>query len=717
LEAEIAPSPHLPAPPGADDKLPLADARSHRAYGAYVGTVSLAGVVVLGAILALADWSPVADSPGEYGMFGLFVLAGELIPIRISRSGTDDMVTVSTAFAFAVLLAFGAGPAIAVYAGTSVIGDLFNRSPARRVIFNAAQYTLSFAAGSGILSQAHSLPYAAGAVPDRLPIILAAAAVYFLANTALAGTAAALHRGAPVLDYLRTDIGFHILTSGLLLAISPVIVVAADVSLALVPLVALPTVAIYISGRHSLLSEYRASHDPLTGLPNRSFLHNCLEHDLALARRDGTAVGVLLLDLDDFKDINDTLGHHYGDLVLRAIGPRVSDLLRETDPLARLGGDEFAVVLPQISGRDAASVVATKIIGALEQPFEIAGMWLDVRTSIGTACFPDDGQDVGTLLRHADVALYRAKRSRTGCEPYSAEEDEHTRERLALIGQLRHAIASGELELHYQPKFTLRGGELEGVEALVRWRHPELGLVPPDAFIPLAEQTGLIRPLTAKLLDGAIWQARAWRDAGLDVRVSVNVSTRCLADRGLAITLRELLERWQVPPSSLLLEITESALIEEATRVNVALEELSLLGVKLSIDDFGTGYSSLTYLKRLPVSEIKIDRSFVSQMTRSRDDSVIVRSTIELARGLGLETTAEGVEEEDACRQLTEWGCQFAQGFFLARPVPGPEVPAEAERGRRRLIRDHEEASLQRAGVHGAGGRRSEPSRFRSTQK
>jgi diguanylate cyclase (GGDEF)-like protein len=657
-------------------------ARPLRSYRSYLGAVSAAGLSALALLIAFADWGTVAGSPWEYGLFGFFVLLGELMPIGIARQGNDDAVTISTAFAFAALLAFGAGPAVALYAGASIVFDLVHRSPASRLTFNAGQYALSVAAAAGMLRLIHDLPYPAESIPARLPAIFAAAAVSFLVNTALAGTAPALLSGANVLGYLRRDLAFQVLTSGLLLAISPVIVIAADASLALVPLLFLPTLAIYMAGRQSLISEYHASHDVLTGLPNRSLLHDRLEHDLALARREGTAVGVMILDLDDFKDVNDTLGHLHGDLVLQAIGPRFGEVLRETDTLARLGGDEFAVVLPSISGLDDALTVAAKITAALERPFPIAGLWLDVRTSIGIACFPDDGEDVGVLLRHADVALYKAKHSKTACEAYSPEEDEHTRERLGLAAQLRRGIATDELELHYQPKFTLPGGELKEVEALVRWRHPQLGLLAPNAFIPLAEQTGLIRPLAERVMDEALRQARSWRDAGLEVRVSVNLSTRNLVDRGLPGTVQQLLDKWSLPASALQLEITESALLDEGRRARTALDELSSLGIRLAIDDFGTGYSSLTYLRRLPVSEIKIDKSFVSSMLASREDAVIVRSTIELARNLGLETTAEGVEQESTCRQLTAWGCHFAQGFLLGRPVGAAEVFREADRAR-----------------------------------
>jgi len=272
-------------------------------------------------LIAFGDWGTVARSPWEYGLFAFFVLLGELMPIGIARQGNDDAVTISTAFAFAALLAFGAGPAIALYAGASIVFDLVHRSPASRLTFNAGQYALSLAAAAGVLQLIHELPYPAESIPARLPAIFAGAAVSFLGNTALAGTAPALLSGTNVLGYLRRDLAFQMLTSGLLLAISPVIVIAADASLALVPLLFLPTLAIYMAGRQSLISEYHAAHDGLTGLPNRSLLHDRLEHDLALARREGTAVGVMILDLDDFKDVNDTLGHLHGDLVLQAIGP------------------------------------------------------------------------------------------------------------------------------------------------------------------------------------------------------------------------------------------------------------------------------------------------------------------------------------------------------------------------------------------------------------
>jgi diguanylate cyclase (GGDEF)-like protein len=656
--------------------------RRERAYPRYLRTVSAAGLLVLAVLIVYADWGTVGRAPAEYALFVGFIVLGELMPIEIARRGNDDTVTVSTAFAFAALLAFGAGPAVAAYAGASVVFDIVNRSPAARLTFNAGQYALALAAAALVLELSHDLPYSSEAIASHLPAVFAAAALSFLVNTALAGAAPALLHGVSVLGYLRRDLGFQLLTSGLLLAMSPVIVIAADTSIALVPVLFLPTLAVYMAGRQSLISEYHASHDVLTGLPNRSLLHDRIEHDLALARRDGTAVCVMILDLDDFKEVNDTLGHLHGDLLLQAIGPRLRRVLRGTDTLARLGGDEFAVVLPGVSGLEDAITVSAKIAEALEDPFTVAGIWLDVRASIGIACFPQDGEDVSALLCHADVALYKAKSSKTAWEVYCPDEDEHTRERLALAGQLRRGIASGELELHFQPKFSLPSGELTEVEALVRWRHPRLGLLAPDAFIPLAEQTGLIKPLTEWVLDEALRQARSWRDVGFDVRVSVNLSTRNLVDRGLAPTLRDLLGKWGLSASALQLEITESAVIDEARRATTALEELSALGIRLAIDDFGTGYSSLTYLKRLPVAEIKIDKSFVANMSNSREDAVIVRSTIELARNLGLETTAEGVEDESVCAQLTAWGCDFAQGFLLGRPVRGPEVIMETARGR-----------------------------------
>ena len=437
----------------------------------------------------------------------------------------------------------------------------------------------------------------------------------------------------------------------------------------LLPLLLGPMLAIYLGARQSMINEYRASHDVLTDLPNRSLLQDRLRHDVALARRDGTTVAVMLLDLDDFKDVNDTLGHHHGDLLLQGIGPRLGGVLRETDTLARLGGDEFAIVAPQLSGQPAAFALATRVIQALERPFLVEELTI--------ACFPDHGDDIEELVQRADVAMYRAKEAKTGYEAYNSGEDNHSRERLALVAQLRHAIDHGELVVHYQPKVSLVDSRVQGAEAHVRWRHPELGLIGPDRFLPLAEHTGLIHPLTAHVLEAAAGQCGAWRGMGIDLRMAVNLSPRSLLDQDLVGTLRRLLGSCDLPPEAIQLEITESAIMADARRAIAVLDELRSMGIGLAIDDFGTGYSSLSQLKQLPVDEIKVDKSFVLNMDEDADDSAIVHSTIELGHNLGLKTTAEGVESEVTRRQLADWGCDFAQGFYFGRPIPAAELTDE----------------------------------------
>jgi diguanylate cyclase (GGDEF)-like protein len=656
--------------------------RATRGIRLYVTAVSAVGLGVLALLAATGSWDRVAHHGAEFGLFAALAVLGELVPIRMPGRSSEDEVTVSTAFAFALLLAFGPAPAVAVYAAASVVDSLVYRPPWTRAIFNAGQYALSLAAAAGVMTLLSHVPTSASTVATDIPAILLAGGAYFVVNNVLAGTAPALAHNVNVLQYLRRDLMFQAATTGILLTLAPVIVASADAGLALVPLLSLPILAVYLAGRQSLINDYRASHDLLTDLPNRWLLHERLEHDIAAARRTKSSIAVLLIDLDDFKEVNDTLGHHHGDLLLEQIGPRIRSVLSEDVTLARLGGDEFAAVLPRVIGLRGAFSAARRVLEALEEPFPLEGLHVDVRATIGIACFPEHGDDVETLIQHADVALYRAKESRTHYEAYAPAEDDYSRERLVLAGQLRRGIDRGELVLHYQPKVAAADGRLAGVEALVRWRHPQLGLISPDGFIPLAEHTGLIRPLTAQVVEASVSQFRAWRDMGLELRLAVNLSTRNLLDRELANTLVEILARYQVPPPALQLEITESALMADS-RATAAVKHLRDLGIGLVIDDFGTGYSSLTYLKALPVDEIKIDKSFVLNMHASAEDSAIVKSTIELGRNLGLKTTVEGVENEAVWTQLREWGCDFVQGNYFGHPAPGAELTDLLDRSRR----------------------------------
>ena len=415
--------------------------------------------------------------------------------------------------------------------------------------------------------------------------------------------------------------------------------------------------------------EHRALHDALTGLPNRVLLQDRLALALLVARREERRLAFLLMDLDRFKDVNDTLGHHAGDLLLQQVGQRLQAALRASDTVARLGGDEFGVILPTGGERNGVEV-AQRLLQALEPAFVVEGQSIHVGASIGIALCPDHGSDPETLMRRADVAMYQAKRGGNGYAEYTADQDEHSSTRLTLIGELRQAIEQDELLLHFQPLVEFGEGRFSGVEALVRWRHPRRGLVPPDQFIPLAEQTGLIKGLSHWVLNAALRQRRLWAANGVQITVAVNLSMRNLHDPLLPSLIADLLTAWDTPASALRLEITESAVMAEPARTLDVLSRVRALGVRIAIDDFGTGYSSLGYLKRLPVDELKVDRTFVSGMATDENDAAIVRATINLAHHLGLRVIAEGVENAAPWDLLASLGCDEAQGYYLSRPLP-----------------------------------------------
>jgi diguanylate cyclase (GGDEF)-like protein/PAS domain S-box-containing protein len=418
---------------------------------------------------------------------------------------------------------------------------------------------------------------------------------------------------------------------------------------------------------------YQALHDALTDLPNRTLFHESLQQAILNAQRYKKPLALLLLDLDRFREINDTFGHHWGDTLLQQVGERLRGALRKSDPISRLGGDEFAVLLPNTGDQSGATRAATRILNVLERAFVVEGHTLNVGASIGIALFPEHGEDLDTLMRRADIAMYAAKRTSGGFAFYQPEQDHHSPDRLLLVGELRQAIENDHLVLHYQPKACFETGRIAHVEALVRWRHPQRGLVPPDQFIPLAEQTGLIRPLCLWVLNAALRQCAHWRDEGIKLHVAVNLSMRNLHDPHLPDAIMKILSQWRLDPTWLEVEITESALAADPTRALEILTRLSDIGVRISIDDFGTGYSSLAYLKRLPADEIKIDKSFVLGMAADENDAAIVRSTIDLGHNLGLKVVAEGIEDQATWDLLESWGCDFAQGYFLSRPLPAPD--------------------------------------------
>jgi diguanylate cyclase (GGDEF)-like protein len=375
--------------------------------------------------------------------------------------------------------------------------------------------------------------------------------------------------------------------------------------------------------------------------------------------------------MDRFKTINDTLGHPVGDQALREVGLRVRKALRDSDIVARLGGDEFAVLLATGSSEHSVQVVAQKIQAAMEAPLAIDGQSMDIAASIGIARFPDHGEDASALMRAADVAMYEAKRAKTGYAIYDPSHDERRQEFLTLLGELRRAVDAGELVLHYQPKMSLAESRVTGVEALVRWRHPQRGFVDPAQFIPFAEQTGYISAITKWVLGKAIEQCGVWERIGLRIRMAVNISARDLQmGDALVQHVSQSLLAAELPAGMLCLEITESGLMEDPGSAQSTLRKLRELGVATSIDDYGTGYASLAYIKQLAVNELKIDRAFVAGMEADRRNAAIVRSTIELGHNLGLTVVAEGVETDHELAELRRYGCDAAQGYYFARPMP-----------------------------------------------
>ena len=449
----------------------------------------------------------------------------------------------------------------------------------------------------------------------------------------------------------------------------------APVAMALAALLLLATAGLSLRSSHRDLRTASLT-DELTGLPNRRLVGDRLDQALLLARRRGTVCGVLLIDLDRFKEVNDTLGHHYGDVLLRAVADRLSGVFRESDTVSRLGGDEFAVLLPEVDDEAAAVALARRCLAAMHEQFVVDEVVLSVEASIGLALAPAHGRDGNALLRAADVAMYEAKARKCGVVTYDPELDVNTPTRLALLGDLRIALSHDQLVLHYQPKVDLDTGLVRGVEALVRWEHPDRGLVPPGDFIPVAEGTGLILPLTVRTLELAVAQARTWSDSGRPVQVAVNLSPRCLLEPDFSASVITLLQQHDLPARLLRLEITESCIMADPTKALAVLTSLQQAGISLSIDDFGTGYSSMSYLKRLPVDELKIDRSFVMDMIANSSDNVLVRSSIDLGHNLGLSVVAEGVEDQETVQALADLGCDVLQGYHLARPMDAATTTA-----------------------------------------
>ena len=639
----------------------------------YCAGVFVAGVLTLIAAHAWLGLATIENHPLTFGLLAAGVLLSEMLPVKIPRRGGDEEITLSTSFTMALLLAGGLGPALIAQALASAIQDRMAGKPAWRIRFNLGQYVISLTAGYIVL-RLFSIGAQVGASHpfegSQLPAVLLSAAVFLVINTGLVGTAVALYQGVALRRYFRQDLPFVITTAGVLLLLAPIVIATTAYSPLLVPLFAGPILVIHQALRAGARSQHAARHDPLTELPNRGAFHEAVQTAIQVR---GASACVLLMDLDRFKEVNDTLGHHYGDLLLQQVAARLRDELRSGDQIARLGGDEFAILSEDCSRADGLDV-ARRVADSLREPFQLEDIAVDVQASVGIASFPEDGTDVTTLLQRADVAMYRAKETRTIYSLYDERHDHHSLSKLALTSGLRAGLEAGEIVAFYQPQLDLRTGEVFAVEALVRWHHPERGLLLPDAFLTVAEHTNLIKPLTERVLALALAQVARGNELGQSITLAVNISTAVLIDERFTATVRTALQTAGVSPAQLKLEVTESTLMADPTTSRAILQRLHGMGIAIAIDDFGTGYSSLAYLADLPVSEIKIDRSFVGRMHAGSKEAIIVDSTIDLAHHLGLRAIAEGVEQQTAMERLRSAGCDAAQGYVIAKPLPADKL-------------------------------------------
>jgi diguanylate cyclase (GGDEF)-like protein len=622
----------------------------------------LASLALLAA-LASAAGAEILAAGGDSSPDGLRIVACVCAAAGVARLVLDRFETVSrlswldaamggsSAAALAVSLGAGAAPAMA--AGGAIGGLALSRwRPGRPVLLAAAGTAALGAGGPGAAVAALALAAAAWVRdppaepgPEFSPVVLSAILI-------------------------SASISLSLLTVGQFADTANVAVALATVTV----LTGMARAGLTVVERLRE-SRHQAITDDLTGLGNRRHLIERLQAAIDSAGEERVELALLLVDLDGFKELNDTLGHPAGDEVLRQIGPRLSHILRADDTLARLGGDEFAVVLAP--GDEAtASAAGLRLRAALERSFEVGGIRIHIDASVGIALFPEHSRDPQGLLQRADVAMYEAKRMRTGHEVYLAARDRHSRQRLALVGELHGALQAGQLVLHYQPKADLRTGAVGGVEALVRWEHPVRGLLGPSHFLPLVEQSGLTRALTSFVLDRALDEIGERRRAGFDLTVAVNLGPADLLDLGLPTEVARVLNDRAFAPEHLHLEVSEDVVMADVERTVDVLQGLRAIGVQIALDDFGAGHTALGHLRELQIDELKIDRSFVMRLSEDARDAAIVHSLVDLGRRLGLHIVAEGVDSPDSWTLLAQWGCDEAQGHLLGPPMPAAELAA-----------------------------------------
>ncbi|MER6422567.1 bifunctional diguanylate cyclase/phosphodiesterase [Streptomyces sp. NPDC001137] len=673
-------APHLTAdhPPG----LPDSEHERHMSWPALPAAVVAAAAFVLGAGFYRGFAGTHALFPAGTVGWSFAVLTGIIVGhlVMLGRSRWWGGTGSGAALTLAVLMLYGWVPAGMVSLTVVVLVGIARRNRWRQGVLHGSVDILGIGAGALVLGAFGRVPSVEKPWnPDTwtlytAPAVMLVAVAYLLVTrTLLWYLHAPRHGGLPTVA--RTALVRQGLVAVALLGIAPLVCVVAVAQPVLLPLFAIPLIALDSTLWIARARAEEQLRDPLTGLPNRQWLLERIWTALDDAERIGARAALMLIDLDRFRSVNDTLGHLAGDRLLLQIADRLRLALPRGAEAARLGGDEFAVLLPVADSTTSATRLARSLVAALSSPLDLDGLTLVLEASAGVAVFPDHALDAEGLLRRADVAMYQAKRDRTGVEVYESKRDSNTPDRLGLLGDLRRALDAQEVQLHYQPKVRF-DGQVAGLEALVRWVHPERGKVPPDEFIAIAESSGLMPHLTEYVLETALAQVARWRAQGLYVPVAVNVSPRDVHTPGFAGSVAARLARHGVPAGALQLEITEHVLLEDPQRAADTLAGLTGHGVKMSLDDFGTGYSSLVHLRRLPVSELKIDRSFVARLAVDAEDAEIVRCTVDLAHSLGLLVVAEGVEDDETWERLRDLGCDAVQGWLVAAAMPPEETTA-----------------------------------------
>jgi diguanylate cyclase len=654
-----------------------------RLFVTYVAAVVISGVAI---VINQFPQFLAASEPEFWLVASLAVLVAWFAFVPPQGGMSWIVISPSVCFTFAILLCWGLGPAVVPQILAVAVSAWRVGQPFWPAVIRSGQLVLAFGAAYAVLLVGEPDPFGKegpiNVVTDVVTVVGAVAA-WLGTFSLLLALSSLLWRGVTPVRAARGTVGHHILYTAALLMLSPVLGVAAHVNVLFVPLVFVPLFAVQRMARLSDERDRAVRLDPLTGLANRAGLSARFD-ELTVGPAGSTPdrahrkLALLVLDLDRFKHVNDALGHQIGDQLLVAVAGRLAGVDANGGIVARLGGDEFAI-LARVADCKEAHEVGVRITNALNDPATLDGLRLDVTASVGIALLLDHGEDFPTLMRHADVAMYEAKKRGDAIALYEPHADHNTPERLGLLTDFRRALEtkdSSQIALHYQPQVSLEDGRVVGVEALLRWRHPAYGLVRNDELLHVAEHTSVMHLLTSYVIDEVLTQVAAWEAEGINLRASLNISARDLYSGDIATYLAERLAAHDVSPDRIQLEITESAIMADPNRALATTSLLANLGVEIALDDFGTGYSSLQHLRKLPLTEIKIDRSFVAGLAHNSDDASIVASTVEMARSMGLRTVAEGVENEYTRRLLAELGCTLAQGWFSARPMPAAQISA-----------------------------------------